>query len=107
MELELGSLTIPRSHFRDIAWGREVSDGISVLGGGLDGILSDQEPGEVYLPPGKSEFLRVEHQTVLVTECFISSTVSECVMMSSPIFSKSLLDVVDGQSSMMVSVCLV
>ena len=34
------------------------------------------------------------------------STMSECVMMSLTIFSKSLSDVVDGQSSMIVSVCL-
>ena len=92
-------------------WGREVSYGSGVLVGGLDAILSDQEPGELYLPP--PEFLCVEHQTVLVTVGQNAayplegpSTVSEWVMMWSPIFSKSLSDVVDGQSSMMVSVCL-
>ena len=70
---DLVHLPIPQSDFRDVAWGREVSDGSYVLVGRLDAILIDHEPGKLYLPHGEFEFLGVEHQTVLVAECCISS----------------------------------
>ena len=41
--MQPGLLTVPYSHFQDIAWGREVSDGIGVFGGRLDAVLSEHQ----------------------------------------------------------------
>ena len=61
-------------------------------------------------PPGRMPHHLLDSSCCIGTECCRFSwkplPMSECVLMSSTIFSKSLSDVVDGQSSMMVSVCL-
>ena len=94
---------------RHYCGGRYVSGGVFVIGCRLNTIISDHEPSELNLLSGKLELLGIEHQAILVAigqESADPLTVSDCVQMSLTIFSKSLLDVVDGQSLMIVSVCL-
>ena len=88
-------MPVPRSYFLDVAWGWEVSNSGSVLGGRLDST-------ELNLPPGKPELLGVEHQAIRVAvgenaEYTLESHLN-CVRPCDDVVH-NLLEVLDGGGS--------